>query len=246
MADASTGAVGAVGGEASSQNASNSQTATENVQSNESSQQTSTETQQQSQETQQNNSNQKDELGEFADMYNTDKEQQQNNVPESYTFSDAEGNNLDLAPEDAEAFSKVFKDAGLSQEQANKLFNVYMSDIKQLTEQIESERTAQTLEQKKSWMNEVKNDSEMGGQNFETTKANIKAVMNQYGSKELSSYLNESGLAYNPHFVRFISRIGASLGNDSNFINGKGSSQQLGESKAERVRRMYPNSPDLV
>ena len=246
MADGNSGAVGAVGGDASGQSASNSQ-ATQNVQTNDNSQQsTATENQQQTQNTQQNDANQKDDLGEFADMYNTDKEQQQNNVPESYTFSDADGNDLQLDPEDAKAFSDVFKDAGLTQEQANKLFNVYMSDIKQLTEQIESERNTQTLEQKKSWMNEVKNDSEIGGQNFETTKANIKAVMNAYGSKELSSYLNESGLAYNPHFVRFISRIGASLGNDSNFINGKGSSQQMGESRSERLRRMYPNSPDLV
>lgn len=241
MAEGNSGAAGAVGGDAGAQSTGNSQsTANQNVQTNEQS------TVNNEQQTQSQQSNQNDGLDEFAQMYNADKSQQQSsNVPENYSFVDADGNDLQLSPEDAKAFSDVFRDANLSQEQASKLFNVYMSDIKQLTEQIESDRNAQTLEQKKSWMNEVKNDPQIGGQNFETTKANIQKVMQTYGSKELSSYLNDSGLAYNPHFVRFISQIGASIGNDSNFINGQSSAQKA-ESRSEMIRRRYPNSPDLV
>lgn len=182
--------------------------------------------------------------GLFDASQQNDNGQQNVNVPESYQFVDADGNDLGLDAETQKGFSDAFKDLGLSQEQATKAMGLYMGDIKQLAETMVSEQEAQQKQQIAEWRKAVANDPELGGQNLAQTKQNIANVMNKFGNDELKAYLN-SGAGYNPVIIKLLNAVGSQLGNDSQFINGKGGNGGTEESSYERAKRLYPNSPSL-
>ena len=170
---------------------------------------------------------------------------QQNNVPESYQFVDADGNDYGFDAETQKGFTDAFKDLGLSQEQATKALNLYVNDIKEFVAQTQAENEQQQKAQIKQWKNEVANDPSLGGQNLQQTKQNIANVMNKFSAEipELRDFLN-SGAGYNPAMVKLLNAVGSQLGNDSNFINGKGGGAHE-ESSYEQAKRLYPNSPSL-
>lgn len=166
------------------------------------------------------------------------------NVPESYEFLDGQGNALDLDEQTKAGFTNAFKNIGLSQEQANKALNIYMADMKEVMENAQAENAQKQKEQIAQWRNEIANDPQLGGANLQQTKQNVSKVMQKFGSPELKDFLN-SGAGYNPTIIRLFNQIGEQLGNDSNFINGKGGNGAQVESSYEWAKRMYPNSPDL-
>lgn len=165
-------------------------------------------------------------------------EEQQVEAPVEYSLTTADGNAFE--GEGAEGFKALFKDANLNQKQAQAMFSAYEKEMKEMHENQKS----QFEKLKASWVEEVKADRELGGQNFDTTKLNIGRVMEKYGNAELKDYLNKTGIGLHPSFVRFINKVGAAIGNDTNFVNGKGGAPAQ-RSDEEKLRAMYPNSPDL-
>ena len=63
--------------------------------------------------------------------------------------------------------------------------------------------------------------------------------MQQFGTPELKNFLNESGLGYNPDFVRFMNKVGTLIGNDTNFINSQGAIPSEQERREEALRKLY-------
>lgn len=191
------------------------------------------------------NDNNNDALGDLFSNENKDNNQQQQNViPESYQFTDVDGNDYGFDEETKQSFSNAFKDIGLSQEQANKALNMYVQDMKDMLTEIDTENAQKQKEQIQTWKKEIANDPQLGGANLQQTKQNIANVMNKFGNDDLKALLN-SGAGYNPTIIRFLNDVGAQLGNDSAFINGKGAGNVQSESSYERAKRMYPNSPAL-
>ena len=133
----------------------------------------------------------------------------------------------------------------MSQEQADILLNAYHGDITNLGQQFDNELQTAIVNQRNTWANQVKADSEIGGQNFANTKLNIGRVMQQFGTPELKNFLNQSGLGYNPDFVRFMNKVGTMIGNDSNFINSNGAIPTEQERHEQMLRNLYPNSKEL-
>lgn len=215
----------------------NTQTTTQSTETN--TNQTNTDnTQVQNQQTEQNQA--KDD---FDSLYDEKKETNQNQsvIPEKYVFTNENGEAY--SDDDVSEFSNFVRDVGLSQEQATKVFNAYVADIKQLKQDFDNAQINSQAEQKKAWKQAVMSDAEIGGQNFETTKANISKVMNTYATPELRQYLNQSGLGYNPAFIKFVATIGKNLASDNQFIGG--STAPRAETEQERAKRMYPNTPEV-
>lgn len=94
------------------------------------------------------------------------------------------------------------------------------------------------------WRKAVMNDPEIGGQNFANTKLNIGRVMQRFGNPEVSALLNQSGIGYNPAFVKFINAVGSVLGNDTGYVNGEQATPQR-NNRSDALRSIYNNSPNL-
>ena len=167
--------------------------------------------------------------------------QEQQHVPVQYNFKEEYG----FSAEDNTKLTDVFKKAKLSQEQADILLNAYHGDLTNAGQILEQELQTAIVNQRNTWANQVKADNELGGQNFANTKLNIGRVMQQFGTPELKNFLNESGLGYNPDFVRFMNKVGTMIGNDSNFINSNGAIPTEQEKHEQMLRNLYPNSKEL-
>lgn len=157
-------------------------------------------------------------------------------VPETYTFKDQNGNEInDTCTEDVQ---ECFKEAKLTKKQADILLNAYRDAVNKIGDFEKEQRTQMT----DAWYKQVKNDPELGGNNLNNTKMMIGRVMERFGNQELRDYLNQTGLGYSPAMVRFVTKIGEALGNDADFVTGRGVSH---DTEYDRNKRLYPNSPEL-
>ena len=182
-------------------------------------------------------------IQDVANLYEqaTQEQQEQQHVPAQYNFKQEYG----FSAEDNTKLTDVFKKAKLSQEQADILLNAYHGDLTNAGQILEQELQTAIVNQRNTWANQVKADNELGGQNFANTKLNIGRVMQQFGTPELKNFLNQSGLGYNPDFVRFMNKVGTLIGNDTNFINSNGAIPTEQEKHEKMLRDLYPNSQEL-
>lgn len=179
-------------------------------------------------------------LKDFADSLNVDEqeqakepEQQQQTAPEHYVLKNANGE--DVEPQELEMMSRMFKDVNLSQEQAQKLYSAYEKEQGSFIEQ--SQKAFNQM--RDDWFNQTISDPQLGGQNIGQTKLCIKRVMQQCGNKELSEFLNKTGLGFNLAMVRFMTKVGELLGNDNRFVTGQA------PVVVNPLKARYKNSPEL-
>ncbi|EOZ8280203.1 hypothetical protein ACQW7T_006675 [Pseudomonas aeruginosa] len=164
------------------------------------------------------------------------QQEQKPAVPDAYKFALPEG--YDFSAEAQAEWSGVFKELGLTQEQASKL--VEMDAKRQASGAQASEQAAIEYrnQQVSKWESELKQDAAFGGANFEANVGIAQKALADYGTPELTAMLKESGLGSHPEVVRFFHRVG----------------QQLAEGKLHRTttevpterslaERMYPNYP---
>ena len=188
----------------------------------------------------------------FSDLYSDNQQEDAENnetqqekdpadlIPDTYDITTSTGEQLD--GEDLDKLNQVCKKAGITQKQAQMLFSAYENDAFNFNQQLQSSYNQQL----QSWRDAVMNDRELGQENFEKTKANIKNVISRFGSSELSDFLNKSGLGYNPDFVRFVNKVGSLISNDNNFIGGN-SNPQVSEAdrQKEMLMKLYNNTKEM-
>ena len=130
-------------------------------------------------------------------------------VPEKYEFALPEGVVMDEGLKSA--FEPVAKELNLSNEAAQKLVDLYANHTKTVREA----ETKQWLDQVKKWDSDFRSDKEYGGENLNASLSALKVVMSKFGSPELASFLDASGLGNHPELVRFCVRIGRSMAPDA-------------------------------
>lgn len=226
---------------------SSSESSTENV-----AQQTQQSQQSQSTDVNQNLNQAVSNDNPFSDLYSDNQQEDAENnetqqekdpadlVPDTYEITTSTGEQLD--GEDLDKLNQVCKKAGITQKQAQMLFSAYENDVYNFNQQLQSSYNQQL----QSWRDAVMNDRELGQENFEKTKANIKNVISRFGSSELSDFLNKSGLGYNPDFVRFVNKVGSLISNDNNFIGGN-TNPQVSEAdrQKEMLMKLYNNTKEM-
>lgn len=188
----------------------------------------------------------------FSDLYSDNQQEDAENnktqqekdstdlIPDVYEITTSTGEQLE--GEDLDKLNQVCKKAGITQKQAQMLFSAYENDVSNFNQQLQSSYNQQL----QSWRDAVMNDRELGQENFEKTKANIKNVISRFGSSELSDFLNKSGLGYNPDFVRFVNKVGSLISNDNNFIGGN-TNPQVSEADRQRemLMKLYNNTKEM-
>lgn len=127
-------------------------------------------------------------------------------VPEAYAFKDLpEG--YAMSEQQVAEVSPLFKDLGLTQEQADKLVAF---DAKRA---LAAEQAG--LEQRQGlvtgWEKSLREDAAFGGANFDANVGVAQKALSQFGTPELSTMLKESGLGSHPEVVRLFHRIGQQL-----------------------------------
>ncbi|AMG65719.1 TPA: peptidase [Providencia stuartii] len=132
-------------------------------------------------------------------------------APEKYEFTAGEGQELDK--EAIAAFEPVAREIGLSNEQAQKIVDVYGSTI---MPQIAKQQEAAWQKQVTEWAETVKADKELGSVE---SIGNAQKAVDQFGTPELKQYLNDSGLGNHPELFRIFSRIGKAMSEDG-FVSG--------------------------
>lgn len=143
-------------------------------------------------------------------------------VPEAYDLKAPEGTTLD--PDVLAVYAPVFKEAGLTNEVAQKLMDVH----------IEQQQKA-LVAQHSTWVSTVKSDPEIGGKQFDTTVKHAQAALARFGSPELKSILETTGLGSHPELVRVFAKIGAAQGEDV-IVTGSASTPALNPAKV-----MFPS-----
>lgn len=135
-------------------------------------------------------------------------------VPEKYELT-VEGLELDAAA--IEMAEPVFKDLGLSNDQANKLMPV----AAQFRDKVATE-TLQSLadagaQQKNEWLTATKADPDIGGGKLDETLHLAAKALDHFGHVEGSDFrklLTETGFGNHPEMVRLMRSVGEMLSED--------------------------------
>lgn len=130
-------------------------------------------------------------------------------APEKYEdFALPEGMELDTAL--VEKVAPVFKELNLTQGQAQKLVDAFAS---------QREAEGQALQEAfdndvKQWKQEAEQDKEVGGPAFNENVGTAIKALDRFGTPELKSLLDSTGLGNHPEVIRFMWRVGKTIKED--------------------------------
>lgn len=144
-----------------------------------------------------------------------DKEQKQEGAPEKYEFKPAEGQELDTAA--LEQFEPIARELNLSNEQAQKMVDLYGTKILPMLQQQQAEAWQKTTEQ---WAADVKADKEIGGDKLTANLSAAQRALDQFGDPELKEYLDSTGLGNHPALVKAFIKVGKAMSEDKVVTGG--------------------------
>lgn len=154
-------------------------------------------------------------------------------VPEDGKYDLKMPDGVELDAELAEALGPDFKDLGLTNAQAQKLVDKYIS-IQQERAGKQSETWAKTIS---GWADDAKKDAEMGGDKWDGTVKAAQLAVNRLGTPALRDYLNASGGGNHPELIRFMAKAGAMISEDNPASGGAGGSSK----PAEAAYTLFPS-----
>ncbi|EBF8395136.1 peptidase [Salmonella enterica subsp. enterica] len=149
-----------------------------------------------------------------------DKEQKPEGAPEKYEFKPAEGQELDTAA--LEQFEPIARELNLTNEQAQKMVDLYGTKIMPMVKQQQVEAWQKTTEQ---WAADVKADKEIGGDKLTSNLSAAQRALAQFGTPELKEYLEGTGLGNHPELVKAFVKVGKAMSEDG-MVTGKESGQR--------------------
>lgn len=149
-----------------------------------------------------------------------EKEQKQEGAPEKYEFKPAEGQELDAAA--LEQFEPIARELNLTNEQAQKMVDLYGAKIMPMVQQQQVEAWQKTTEQ---WAADVKADKEIGGDKLTGNLSAAQRALAQFGTPELKEYLEGTGLGNHPELVKAFVKIGKAMSEDG-MVDGSNQGQR--------------------
>lgn len=126
-------------------------------------------------------------------------------APDKYEFKAPEGQQFDS--EVVTTFSEVAKELNLSQEAAQRVLDTMSPKMQE--RQLAMIQAVQT-----QWTDASKADKEFGGDKITENLSVAKKALDSFGTAELRSLLNESGLGNHPEIIRFMYRAGRAISED--------------------------------
>lgn len=142
-----------------------------------------------------------------------DKKDEKPVVPEKYEFKAPEGVEQ-LDPQALAVFEPIAKELGLSQDQAQKLVDIYP--------QIQQQQAEAWSKQVTDWGDQVKADKEIGGDKLTASVGQAQKALDQFGTPALRDYLESSGLGNHPELVRAFAKVGKMMSEDKIIVPNQG------------------------
>lgn len=152
-------------------------------------------------------------------------------APESYEFKAFEGQEYDQKV--LGVYKDVAKELNLSQEAAQKI-------LEKMSPAMQAQRMEQMSQIRSEWSNQSSADSEFGGENLQQNLAFARKALDTFGTPELRSLLNESGLGNHPEVIRFMYRSGKAISGDR-FVAGSQGQKGKPQSQADYANSLYPS-----
>lgn len=137
-----------------------------------------------------------------------------------FEFKPAEGQELDTAA--LEQFEPIARELNLTNEQAQKMVDLYGTKIMPMVQQQQVEAWQKTTEQ---WAADVKADKEIGGDKLTSNLSAAQRALAQFGTPELKEYLEGTGLGNHPELVKAFVKVGKAMSEDG-MVTGKESGQR--------------------
>lgn len=136
-------------------------------------------------------------------------------APEAYaSFKLPEG--MELDSEVLGEFTAFAKELNLSQDKAQKIVDFQAK----LAAKQADEYQAAALKQGQEWASQVKNDPELGGDNYEKSVASAVKVIQSFGDDGLRDLLNNTGLGNHPALFKFCHRVSQAMSEDKFVMPG--------------------------
>lgn len=139
-----------------------------------------------------------------------EEEKKPEGAPEAYEFKAPEGSELDKAA--VEQFEPIARELNLSQEQAQKLVDLYGTKV---MPQLMKQQADTWQKQVADWGTATKEDKEIGGEKFEGNLTRAKQAMDKFATPELREFLETSGMGNHPELIRVFVKVGAAMSEDS-------------------------------
>lgn len=153
--------------------------------------------------------------------------------PVEYTFKLPEG--VEFKGELFDELKTTAKELGLTQEQAQRVADLGAKQAQGFAAQLLEQQKTLTTE----WANQTTTDKEIGGDKLPENLAVAKKALDTFGSPELKTLLNQSGLGNHPDIVRFMVKAGRAISEDGKLITG--SAAQADRAAKPIENRLYPN-----
>ncbi len=154
-------------------------------------------------------------------------------APEAYEFKAPEGRVFDS--EVMASYSQVAKELNLSQESAQRLLDAVGPKM--------AERQMAMIEATRNgWADNSKSDREFGGEKLSENLGVAKKALDAFGTTELRTLLNETGLGNHPELIRFMFRAGKAISEDR-MVTGAATQAKTGpRSFADLAEALYSNT----
>lgn len=142
-------------------------------------------------------------------------------APDKYDLKLSDGSLLEAAH--VEKIAAYARERGFSQDVAQQLLAREESAVKGYHES----QLAAFKEQTKAWVEDVKADKELGGDNYSKSVESAYRVVEKFGTPAFKEALASTGLGNHPELVRVFAKIEKAIGNDA-FIraNSQGGSKR--------------------
>ena len=132
-------------------------------------------------------------------------------APEAYEFKAPEGREFD--PEVVSQFAEVAKELNLTQEAAQKVLDKMAPALAARQENAIATARAE-------WIASTKADAEIGGTELAQKIALANTTFDKFGTPELRTLLETTGLGDHPEMIRWAHRVGKAMSEDG-FVAGR-------------------------
>ena len=153
-----------------------------------------------------------------SDSNSEDNDGDEGGAPEAYEeFNVPEG--MELDEELSVTATKTFRDEGFTQEQSQKIVDLYADKMKSMTDEYQ-----QTIS---AWQSESRSDSEYGGNSFNANIGVAGKAIEQFATPAFNKMLEETGMGNHPEMIRLLVNVGKQLGEDNVGNNGKAAQEEM-------------------
>lgn len=128
-----------------------------------------------------------------------------------------------LEPQSVEKIASFAKERGLSNEQAQAVLDQMNADRSAFVESQKSELVAKS----KQWVEQIRTDKELGGDNFNKTVESAKRVVDKYASDSFKAILDSTGLGNHPELVKLFYKISKEMEPDSLVLSSAAPAKEL-------------------